>query len=190
MEEGEILKDIPKESRNIKSYKKSCKATKKTNKTQNQIKNNKTNKIQNEKNKVVGYPDGKGKKNEMPSHPLNGPDDHIHSFETEEQKAGVIGIKKKCPSSECSKPKTGVHSNPSVTKVGPSLMDEDEEIPDGWKQDLPDGWKTDLQEGGMDDDTNYSDRLETKLDQLRMKWAKTGYEIIIEKLEMLESWQR
>ena len=126
----------------------------------------------------------------MPSHPLNGPDDHIQPLETKELKAGVkTGIKKKCPSSECSKPKTGVHSNPSVTKVGPSLMDEVEESPEGWKQDLPDGWKSNLHEGELDDDTNYSDRLETKLDQLRMKWAGTGYEIIIEKLEMLESWQ-
>ena len=62
LREHEISKDIPKESSNIKSYKKSLIATKKTNKIKNQIKNNKTNKINpNLKNKV-GYPDGTGKK--------------------------------------------------------------------------------------------------------------------------------
>ena len=42
--EYENSKDIPKESSNIKSYKKSINATKNTNKKQNKIKNNKTRK--------------------------------------------------------------------------------------------------------------------------------------------------
>ena len=61
-------------------------------------------------------------------------------------------------------------------------------LPEGWKADLPDGWKTDHQKR-CEDDKNYSERLETKMDQLRMKWAGTGYEIILEKLEMMESWK-
>ena len=29
-----------------------------------------------------------------------------------------------------------------------------------------------------------------RLDELRMKWAGTDYEIVLEKLEMLESWNK
>jgi hypothetical protein len=65
---------------NSKSYKKSSNATKKSNNTQNQIKNNKTNKItQIQSNKIIGCPEGKGKKNSWtkstPSSVPFGPDD-------------------------------------------------------------------------------------------------------------------
>ena len=65
-------------------------------------------------------------------------------------------------------------------------MMKDEVVPDGWKPEHPD-----LQEGGKDDsdDINYPARLETKLEQLRMRWAGSNYEIIIDKMEMLESWK-
>ena len=36
---------------------------------------------------------------------------------------------------------------------------------------------------------NYTQRMEKKMDQLRMRWAGSDYEILLEKLEMLESWQ-
>ena len=35
----------------------------------------------------------------------------------------------------------------------------------------------------------YSRRLESKIEKLRMKWAGSEYEIVLEKLEMLESWK-
>ena len=92
------------------------------------------------------------------------------------------------------------HTN-TITKLGESIMTDvvelctilttegqnimkDEVVPDGWKPEQPD-----LQEGGKDDDINYSARLETKLEQLRMRWAGSNYEIIIDKMEMLESWK-
>ena len=34
-----------------------------------------------------------------------------------------------------------------------------------------------------------SSRLETKLDELRRHWAGTGYEIVLEKIEMLKGWK-
>ena len=35
---------------------------------------------------------------------------------------------------------------------------------------------------------NYSRRMEMKHDKLRMKWAGTDYEIVVEKLEGMASW--
>ena len=70
--------------------------------------------------------------------------------------------------------------------VSPSLMNNPAEIPDGWKgkqPNIPDGWITETE------NSDYSGRLETKMDQLRIKWAGSSYEIILEKLEMLESWK-
>ena len=214
MGEHENLKDIPKESSNIKSYEKSLKATKSYNKT------NKITKIQN--NKIVGYPDGIGKKNEMPSHVFHGPEDHTQALETEEQKARA-NVKPK--TGTCSeglvKPNTGTPSNsPNNTVVSPSLIENEESVPklshilpggsrldttlavpvpslEEGKEELdtvPGGWKPeqpDLPEGGEEsrDIKNYSARLETKLEQLRMRWAGSNYEIIMDKLEMLESWK-
>ena len=45
-------------------------------------------------------------------------------------------------------------------------------------------------EGGVEDSKiEYSNRLESKIEKLRMKWAGSEYEIVLEKLEMLESWK-
>ena len=45
-------------------------------------------------------------------------------------------------------------------------------------------------EGGVEDSKiDYSNRLESKIEKLRMKWAGSEYEIVLEKLEMLESWK-
>ena len=106
----------------LKSYKKSLIATKNTNKTENQIKTNKTNKIQNSKNKVVGYPDGIGKKIEMPSHVFHGPEDHSHSLETEDHKDSEPGKPKTGPGTERGEKKNGTPSGSLNIKVGPSLM--------------------------------------------------------------------
>ena len=35
----------------------------------------------------------------------------------------------------------------------------------------------------------YTNRVESKIEKLRMKWAGSEYEIVLEKLEMLESWK-
>jgi hypothetical protein len=66
--------------------------------------------------------------------------------------------------------------------------------PDGEKRTLsqtggPDGQITsrlgegDLQEEGQD----YTQRMEVKMDKLRMRWAGSDYEILLEKIEMLKS---
>ena len=67
----------------------------------------------------------------------------------------------------------------------------DKNVPEGWKvrtdevdQNVPSGWKD-----GDSDDIEHSSRLEKRIDDLRMKWAGTGYEIVLEKLEMLDSWK-
>ena len=36
---------------------------------------------------------------------------------------------------------------------------------------------------------NGTNRMEKKLDELRIKWAGINYEIVWEKLEMLDSWK-
>ena len=41
-----------------------------------------------------------------------------------------------------------------------------------------------------DEQQEYSGRMETKLDKLRMKWSGTNYEIIAEKLEGMENWKK
>ena len=118
MGECEDLKDIPKESCKLKPYEKSFIATKKSNntqnqkqikiyKTQNQIKIYKNNKIKYQKNKVVGYPDGTGKKIIMSPHTLDGPDDHTHAFETEDHEDGEPGKPNTGPGSKRGEKKNG-----------------------------------------------------------------------------------
>ena len=41
----------------------------------------------------------------------------------------------------------------------------------------------------MLDDEESTSRMESKLDELRMKWAGSNYEVVLEKLEMMESWK-
>ena len=42
----------------------------------------------------------------------------------------------------------------------------------------------------MLDDEESTSRMESKLDELRMKWAGSNYEVVLEKLEMMESWRK
>ena len=45
-------------------------------------------------------------------------------------------------------------------------------------------------EYGMENSrVEYTNRVESKIEKLRMKWAGSEYEIVLEKLEMLESWK-
>ena len=46
------------------------------------------------------------------------------------------------------------------------------------------------EEGKEMDEGMSTNRLEKRLDELSMKWAGTDYEIVLEKLEMLESWNK
>ena len=95
------------------------------------------------------------------------------------------GESSKGPGTKRGEKKNGTPSDsPNNTKVSPSLLEIPPEMPDGWKENeptLPEGWKS--------NDSNYPARLETQMDQLRMKWTGSSYEIILEKLEMLKSWQ-
>ena len=73
----------------------------------------------------------------------------------------------------------------------------DQAGPEGWidgeksDQSVPEGWMEEekLRDKIPPEEENDSNRLESKIDKLRMKWAGTGYEIVLEKLEMLESWK-
>ena len=127
MGEYESLKDIPKESSNIKSYEKSINA-------------NKISEIhiQNLNNETVGYPEGIGKKNKLPSHVFHGSDNHTHALETEEQKAGATVKPKTGTGSEgLVKPNTGTPSNShNINNVSPSLTEEDKSVPNGWKPNI------------------------------------------------------
>ena len=40
-----------------------------------------------------------------------------------------------------------------------------------------------------DDQSEYSRRMENKMDKLRMKWSGTNYEIVMEKLDGMQEWQ-
>ena len=44
-------------------------------------------------------------------------------------------------------------------------------------------------EDGKEED-NYSRGMEMKQDKLRMKWAGTDYEIVLEKVKVMASWKR
>ena len=44
-------------------------------------------------------------------------------------------------------------------------------------------------ENETEDSRLYSERMESKMDKLRMKWAGSDMEIVVEKIEMLESWK-
>ena len=119
----------------------------------------------------------------MPSHAFHGPEDHTQTFETEDLEDSEPGESSKGPGTKRGEKKNGTPSDsPNNTKVSPSLLSP--EMADGWKENeptLPERWKS--------KDSNYPARLETQLDQLRMKWTGSSYEIILEKLEMLKSWQ-
>ena len=75
-----------------------------------------------------------------------------------------------------------------LTRKVPVETDEnsDEEIiPEGWKvpkENIPKGCKP-------EDENDGTTKFESKLDNLRMKWAGSNYEIVLEKIEMMESWK-
>jgi hypothetical protein len=79
------------------------------------------------------------------------------------------------------------------------------DLPEGWKtrSDLPEGWKlaretttcketdeSQEQQITSEEVLDYSQRMEKKIDKLRMKWAGSDYAIVLEKLEMMESGKR
>jgi hypothetical protein len=41
----------------------------------------------------------------------------------------------------------------------------------------------------MEEMNDYSRRMEKRIDDLRLKWAGTDFEIVLERLEMQESWK-
>ena len=62
---------------------------------------------------------------------------------------------------------------------------DEESIPEGWKvpeENISEGWNPEEVEDG-------TSKVEDKLDNLRMKWAGSNYEIVLEKIEMKESWK-
>ena len=78
---------------------------------------------------------------------------------------------------------------PETSKVEVGLTDEN--IPAGWKcngnqmdgqteENIPEGWKLEVVQ-----EQDFSRRMEMKSDKLRMKWAGSDLEIVLENLEML-----
>ena len=82
------------------------------------------------------------------------------------------------------------NQNPDEGNVLKQNIPEEITNPEGWKSQNPDEGEVVDQITSKDKgDKGLEEILEEILDELRMKWAGTSYEIVLEKLEMLDSWK-
>ena len=151
-----------------KTYQKSINANKKTNKIKNKIKNNKTQNNSNSKNKVVVHPDGEKRilsQTQCPDDtwPSNAPDKDETLPEGWKHKNQLMDGNYDLDSAGGAE---GV--NTPTGHTGNTIGDAT----------LPEGWKDES-----------AKRLESKMEKLRLKWAGGDYEVILDKLEMLEGWK-